>query len=62
LGGSVPGRSGEGVDKRSHVRADGSVRRHGALVVKDESENPRVVPTSGPGAKYTNGCAGANVC
>ena len=31
MGGSVPGLSGDGVDKRSHVRVDGSVRRHQAL-------------------------------
>jgi len=31
LGGSVPGLSGDGVDKGSHVRAGRSLRRHLAL-------------------------------
>ena len=60
LGGSIQGLSGDGVDKRSHVRADGTVRRHLVSVVDDEPENPRVVPTSGCGTgRRTNGCAGA---
>jgi hypothetical protein len=38
LGGSVQGLSGDGVDKRSHVRADGTVRKQLDSVVDDEPE------------------------
>lgn len=48
LGGSVPGLSGDGVDKGSHVRAGRSLlRRHLALGREKRPESPRTVPKSG---------------
>jgi hypothetical protein len=40
LGGSVPSLSGDGVDKGSHVRADGTVRRHLALLQQSSLKIP----------------------
>lgn len=56
-----PGLLGDGVDKRTHVRVDESVRRRLALSLENEPENARAGPKSGSATEAENTPAVAQV-
>jgi len=57
LGGSVQGLSGDGVDKRSHVRADSTVRRSLARSCTTSLEIPSRADVGFRKQTHTSGCA-----